>query len=310
MTDPDYDDSAAGVIKEIDVLVFASNNNDDCIPQHPARLQMLAFSAESNRGATGTAAPSHSQSVGVRVLRKGLFVMCVLLVAANVARFGVNVTSLEDYTIVDRVMIRADDTSLLEEVEEAQGEKEAKMGGETTILITSNLIPSHPSMRMINETLASCFEHIKGLSPDAPIIIAIDAPRTNKNETIAESDNRRFEHHLRLLVEEYGPRVRIRIPRVNQGLSWNFFHTLKYVETEFIYLIQHDMPFIKGIDHFNLIKSMREYPNDLRIVRFPRQIVGRDNSPCFGMPTKVDHVNGLNFTKTQGWSDKYVLRLL
>lgn len=67
------------------------------------------------------------------------------------------------------------------------------------------------------------------------------------------------------------------------------------------------MPFIRDVDHINLIKTMKDYPNDLRIVRFPLNLNRRQRSnkgPCFGMKTAVDYVNGLNFTKTAGWSDK------
>ena len=191
------------------------------------------------------------------------------------------------------------------------GSKKPSVGSETTILVTSNLIPAHPSISMINETIHSCFKHIRGLSPNAPILVAVDFPREPydiiKESHNNETDLHRFDAFIRTLLTEFGPRIRVRIARKNRGLSWSVFNTLPYVETDFIYLVQHDMPFIRDIDHANLIKSMREYPNDLRIVRFPLFLnypIRSSKGPCFGMKTPVDYVNGLNFTKTAGWSDK------
>jgi hypothetical protein len=175
--------------------------------------------------------------------------------------------------------------------------------GDTTIMITSNLVPSYPQIGMINRTLTSCFEHLKGLSKDAPVIVTIDGLRTSHNET----DTRRFEGFIRNLATAYGPRVGIRVAPSNRGLSWNVYDALKHVRTEFLYLIQHDMPFIKDVDHTNLIKSAREYPDDLRIVRFglyPNTPQRSNRGNCFARPTPIDFVNGLNFTKTSGWSDK------
>jgi hypothetical protein len=70
--------------------------------------------------------------------------------------------------------------------------------------------------------------------------------------------------------------------------------------------MQHDFPFINEIDHSAVIKSMIEYPEILRIVRFNKRkniphII--DKGECFGQVTKVDHINGVHFTKTPGWSD-------
>jgi hypothetical protein len=81
---------------------------------------------------------------------------------------------------------------------------------------------------------------------------------------------------------------------------------LALVKSRFIYVLQHDFKFIREIDHTSVIKSMIDYPNILKIVRFNKRRnvpVQIDKGECFGMKTEVDHVNGVNFTKTPGWSD-------
>lgn len=177
--------------------------------------------------------------------------------------------------------------------------------GDTTIVITTNLIPDHPSIQMINDTIQSCFQHLLGLHPKAPIIITADFVRNGTSV----ADTARFDGFLRNLLQEYGPRISLLVAPQNRGLNWNMYHAIQFVETEFMYVVQHDMPFCRDIDHTNSIKSLKEYPNDLRIIRFPLYYVEEwiglwDRKPCFAKPTPVDHVNGLNFTKTGGWSDK------
>ena len=176
--------------------------------------------------------------------------------------------------------------------------------GDTTIVITTSLIPAHPSIQMINDTIQSLY-HLVGLHPEAPIIVTADFVR---NGTSPEH-TARFDAFLRNLLQEYGPRISILVASEYRGQSWSMYNAIQFVKTEFMYVLQHDMPFCRDIDHTNSIKSMKEYPNNLRMIRFPLHIVEEitglwDRRPCFAKPTPVDYVNGLNFTKTPGWSDK------
>lgn len=77
------------------------------------------------------------------------------------------------------------------------------------------------------------------------------------------------------------------------------------------------MPFLQDVNHTALVKSFREYPNELKIVRFNiRQNIPRpqEENPtaygvkenCYNRTSPVQYANGLTLTKTFVWSDKYV----
>ena len=60
---------------------------------------------------------------------------------------------------------------------------------DTSIIITSNLIPTHPSIAMINETINSLHRHLIGLSLDTPLFLTIDGLPPEK-----EIDNKKTLH--------------------------------------------------------------------------------------------------------------------
>ena len=175
---------------------------------------------------------------------------------------------------------------------------------ETSILITANLIPTHPSIHMINQTLLSVFQHAKGLGTiqDVPIIMGMDGLK----EDASEDDARRFKEYLHNFQQAF-PRAKIVAQNKSNGISWNVYHALQQVTTKYLYCIQHDMPFIADINHSAIVKTMEQYPTVLRIVRFNL----RANMPkrsnrggCWGENGPIyPNINGVSFTKTPGWSD-------
>jgi hypothetical protein len=182
------------------------------------------------------------------------------------------------------------------------------------------LVPSHPSIRMINETTHSLFEHAVGLSRDCPIIITIDNMIKRRSKKLympyEQGDYDRYDQYILNLQQHYPKATIVRLTGKEQGLSWSVSHAMKHVKTRFVYLLQHDMPFLRSIQHTAMVRTMMDYPNDLRIVRFGRKanvctsnvrLVGGD--ACWAMPTPVDsNIHGLHFVKTPLWSDKYVTR--
>lgn len=174
----------------------------------------------------------------------------------------------------------------------------------TSIIITSNLIPSHPSIGMINETISS-LHFLHGLSPAAPLIITVDGLKA----TATIDDHKRLRQYVESLQQTFHQSHITIVASPNfLHLAGNVFKAMDMVTTEFVYVLQHDQPFIREVNHTGLIKSMQEYPDYLRIVRFPLRNIKRINTDkrngeCFGQNTPVDHVNGLNFTKTPAWSD-------
>ena len=171
----------------------------------------------------------------------------------------------------------------------------------TTIIITSNLIPSHPSINMINETFHSAHKFLIGLSPTVPVIITCDGL---KDKTTPE-DTARYDEYLTALKSLFNERHHhVLRSKTRLGLTWNIKQAMELVDTEFVYLLQHDMPFILPIKHQRVIKSMNEY-SILRVVRFNkrRNIPIPREKKLFGVTTVVDDVNGVKFTRTSNWSD-------
>jgi hypothetical protein len=221
-----------------------------------------------------------------------------------------NISSRRSSTIPTKLTLNA--TSTISETAATEHDE-----NDVTIIVTSNLVPSHPSIRMINDTIHSLFKHAVGLSRDCPIIITIDnmIKRRSKHlyKPYEQDDYDRYDQYILNLQQQYQNAIIVPLAGKDQGLSWSVFHGMKHVKTRFVYLLQHDMPFLRSIQHTAMVQTMKDHPNDLRIVRFGRkpniytssvQRIGGDG--CWATPTPVDSINGLRFVKTPLWSDKYV----
>ncbi|GFH49182.1 hypothetical protein CTEN210_05658 [Chaetoceros tenuissimus] len=86
------------------------------------------------------------------------------------------------------------------------------------------------------------------------------------------------------------------------------------VETKYVYIIQHDEKFIRPINHTAVVKTFDEYyPEHIWKLEFPlitrnlwtdkKDLTGENK--CFNMVTPfINGINGINITKTDGWSDQ------
>ena len=89
------------------------------------------------------------------------------------------------------------------------------------------------------------------------------------------------------------------------GLVGNVMNAFKHVKSEYVLVIQHDMPFLdKGIDINKIMEDMKSNPK-MKHVRFnrrrniPRGFDG-ENKNLFGNQIKA---NNYTYTSTGGWSD-------
>ena len=178
---------------------------------------------------------------------------------------------------------------------------------DTSVIITSNLIPTHPNISMINQTIQS-LKHLQGLSPEAPIFITVDFPKTPPtNESLA-----RLNQYVQNLKDafQHRPNMHIIQSTVHRHISGCLQLAIDRIHTKYVYQVQHDFPFIRDIDHTNLRKSLDEYPQYLRNVRFEQKwrVRGRvcdvwKKRLNITTSSPADHVNGLNFTLYRKWSD-------
>lgn len=176
----------------------------------------------------------------------------------------------------------------------------------TSIIITSNLIPTHPALDMINETIRSLHQHLIGLPKDVPVFLSVDGIHRND---ITPENQERLDQYIRNLRNATFPFTNVTIIPAPKHL--NIAKTVRQamdeVKTKFVYVIQHDLPFSRDVYHVELIQAMSEHPTTLRNVLF--KLLGtRGKIP----PCPVYNENGeypteeyqfLNFYATRRWSD-------
>ena len=169
---------------------------------------------------------------------------------------------------------------------------------DTTILITSSLIPTHPSISMINKTLNS-LRLLHGLPDGSPIFVTVDGLDPSRSDNLKNRQRlQEYVRNLRLTFRHYDDHVTILTSYTFGHLTNSLKMAVELVDTKYIYVVQHDFPFSKPINHTALVESMRENPQ-LHIVRFNK----RKNAKMVGAGCDiVTHSNGLDFVLNK-WSD-------
>ncbi|CAJ1938852.1 unnamed protein product [Cylindrotheca closterium] len=153
---------------------------------------------------------------------------------------------------------------------------------------------------MVNETVNSIREMIGGLAYNTPILISVDGKKEYNNEDIER-------------LQKYVENLRIRFlrdPYVTILNNYQFGHisnsirvALQVVETEFIYVVQHDFKFIKPINHTSLVGVMREHPNQIKIVRFGKRKHREDVLDVCDEYNELDSVKHGLYLALAHWSD-------
>lgn len=179
-----------------------------------------------------------------------------------------------------------------------------------TIIITASLIPSHPKIKLIQETIESL--QLINIPSDTEIILAHDY-----------SDNNNYSDYLKNLNEYIKSYSNIKIvKRENHGhLTGNIRNALQYVDSKYILVLQHDLPFIKMIDIQKIIYDMEEN-NNIKYIRFgkTKAPTSWDNNNIKKIRffktklkniRKLDRLYGLQvkqknytYTRTPAWSDQ------
>jgi len=178
---------------------------------------------------------------------------------------------------------------------------------ETAVVILTNLCPSHPSLEMLQETMES-LEHLRGLSPNAPIYIMVDhldvLVAAAVTEEIIEKE-KRLEQYVHNLYAEYehNSNIHIVVNVMNKHIGGSTQKALQLLHprTRYIHLVQHDFKFITDINHTAIVKTMdEERPggNPIPMVRFNK----RHSVAGCGNLTRLD-VNGITLEPSTTWSD-------
>jgi hypothetical protein len=136
---------------------------------------------------------------------------------------------------------------------------------DSSVIILSNLIPTHPSIKMIHDTIAS-LHLIKGLSPTVPVYITVDGLRSDTDEPENRKRLQNYTEALHFAYKHLEHPVTVLTSQIHKHISNSIQLAVDLVDTAFVYVLRHDFRFIKEIDHVALVKSVREYPNELRMV--------------------------------------------
>lgn len=177
----------------------------------------------------------------------------------------------------------------------------------TTIIITSSLVPSHPSVELIHRTIQS-LEYLHGLPVQStPIIITVDGAYYRSPQGSQAPKNIILSQYIENLHDAYRdwPNLQIVPQPIRVNLVGNVQKVMPMVQSEYVYMIQHDMPFISSINHEALIRTMQQN-HEVRLVRFsPRTTLSRERDKLGLCGDEIDvEANGIALAKTHTWSDK------
>jgi len=134
-------------------------------------------------------------------------------------------------------------------------------------IIVSSPIPSHPSTEIILKTLRSI--HLTGYQKNAPIYVLLDGLKLRDVLGKTGKSYREYMRRLETTRSEF-PGLQLIRMRSWGHISQSLRRGLRTVTSEYVLVLQHDMPFIQRVDLARLIDQMDSYP-EIRHVRFNLQ---------------------------------------
>ena len=162
-----------------------------------------------------------------------------------------------------------------------------------SIIITASFIKSHPSIDFIKCTIES-LKNIN-ININTPVILAHDY--NNDIKFI------QYLNNLALYISDK-PNIKIVVRNSHGHLTGNIRNAFQYVNTEYVLIIQHDLPFIRSFDIEKVIQDMKSN-QELKHVRFNKRLNikhGFDGlNDIFGKQVKSTNYT---YTRTPGWSDQ------
>ena len=182
-----------------------------------------------------------------------------------------------------------------------------------TVLVVGNPSPTHPSTALVDETLASLqrFLGVAQEGSDIRIVVSHDGL------PVFSSARRRraFAGYLFGLKARLGADVSVCALSRRRGLTRNIELGLRYVQTPYVLIVQHDLPFVQPVDLREAVATML---NDSRVkhLRFnllPNSEPGWDSGMPPGLQMapavrssfhqEIESVIGTPLMRTLNWSD-------
>lgn len=166
-------------------------------------------------------------------------------------------------------------------------------GNKLTIIITSSFIKSHPDIKHIKEVI----ESLKYLNTNYDLILAHDY-----------NDSPKYKEYINNLKEYIQDlkNTKILIRDSHGHLTGNIRNSIPHVETEYILLVQHDLPFIRDVYIDKVIEDMEKY-SDIKHLKFARvnnkvlkNSTWDNKNNTYGYKT---YKNNYEYTSVDSWSD-------
>jgi len=161
-----------------------------------------------------------------------------------------------------------------------------------SVIITASFIMSHPSIEFIKNTIRSL--KYTNMNPTTQVILAHDF-----------SNNENYEKYL-INLHKYisnKPNIKIIVRNTHGHLTGNIRNAFNYVDTKYVLVMQHDLPFVKSFDIEKVINDM-EINTQLKHIRFnKRRNVKTGFDALNDLFGKQYQSTNYVYTRTPGWSD-------
>jgi hypothetical protein len=184
---------------------------------------------------------------------------------------------------------------------------------DTSIIVITGLTSQFPRIDMMEQVMRS-LRYLQGIHPKTPVYISIEGLDPIADQMRGKADNamhktenpmgdtpknrERLLQYIQVLNDRYRayPNVHI-IPAPNNFTHLHIGGTvaqgLQHVTTPFVYILQHDLPFRRTVNHSACIRGMKRYPRQLQCIRFStlRENAGFDRSlaPLWNCPQAPHH---------------------
>ncbi len=167
----------------------------------------------------------------------------------------------------------------------------SQFSSDITIVLSTSPMPSHPSTAFIDEVVDSIYKFLFRYEK-AKIIITCDG-------TSKRNDN--YEMFI-LGLEENTDNKDIALSKARVWASdWQFRFAIEHVDTEFVFLVQHDLSFLRYVDIAKVLEDMRNNP-ELKHVRFNKRLNTRKRGDYNLGKARVDA--NYKYISTPQWSDQ------
>jgi len=192
------------------------------------------------------------------------------------------------------------------------------VNGMLSVIVLSNPIPSHPSTDLISQTLESLSKI--GLGPGDRVHVMLDGLRFAWRLGQQARDYTNYEIALK---NQLGEQANCSVTRRKKWghISQTLKDALALIDTDYILIVQHDLPFVREIAIHEVLGLMRKFPN-LKHIRFNKRrnlAEGSDAIATYDGATKIVDRSGffrawlppepatgtgtLSLTQTLCWSD-------